>query len=123
MRKVVLLATGVLAALAVSAAPAAAGGGAPAGSNACTGWEASGAGTFDGLSALTAGSSTARSAGNVTREPPLNATYEAMPASARGKGGAKFKATVPVWFHVVSDGELGNVTQKQIDAQMTVLNL
>jgi hypothetical protein len=30
---------------------------------------------------------------------------------------------VPVWFHVVSDGELGNVTQEQIDAQMTVLNL
>ena len=46
-----------------------------------------------------------------------------MPASAKGKGGAKFKATVPVWFHVVTDGAIGNVTQAQIDEQMTVLNL
>jgi hypothetical protein len=72
---------------------------------------------------LTAVSRTARGAGNVTREPSLNATYEAMPSSAKGKGGANFRATVPVWFHVVSDGQTGNVTQKQIDAQMQVLNL
>ena len=30
---------------------------------------------------------------------------------------------MPVWFHVVSDGAIGNVTQAQIDEQMTVLNL
>ena len=28
-----------------------------------------------------------------------------------------------MWFHVVSDGAIGSVTQAQIDAQMTVLNL
>jgi hypothetical protein len=120
MRKLVVLATCVLAALAVTAAPA----GAAAPSTAlCTGWEAAAAGTFDGLSALTTGSRTARGAGNVTREPSLSATYEAMPASAKGKGGPKFAATVPVWFHVITDGAIGNVTQRQIDAQMTVLNL
>ncbi|HYK06293.1 MAG TPA: zinc metalloprotease [Gaiellaceae bacterium] len=121
MRKLIVLAAGSLAALAVTAAPV----GAAAGANPalCTGWEAAGTGTFDSLTSLTTSSSSARSAGNVVREPSLNATYEAMPASAKGKGGSKFKATVPVWFHVVSDGAIGNVTQAQIDEQMTVLNL
>ena len=120
MRKLIVLAVGALAALAVTAAPVGAAAGNPA---LCAGWEAAGSGTFDGLSSLTTSGSSARTAGNVTREPSLNATYEAMPASAKGKGGAKFRATVPVWFHVVSDGAIGNVTQAQIDAQMTVLNL
>ena len=111
-----MLCTAALAALAVTAGPAAAAGqAAAAGSDVCNGWEAAGAGTFDSLSALTASASTARSAGDVTKEPSLNATYEAMPASAKGKGNAKFKATVPVWFHVISDGETGNVTQSEID--------
>ena len=61
----------------------------------CTGWEAAGAGSFDSLASLTATGAGARSAGNVVREPSLNATYEAMPTSANGKGGAKFRATVP----------------------------
>jgi hypothetical protein len=124
MRKLVLLAAAALAALAVTAGPAAAAGHATAaGSNVCNGWEAAGAGSFDSVSALTASADTARSAGDVTREPSLNATYEALPESAKGKGGSKFRATVPVWFHVVSDGAIGNVTQAQIDEQMTVFNL
>ena len=82
-----------------------------------------GAASFDSLSALTGSSAAARGTGNVIREPSVNATYEALPDSAKGKGGPKFKATVPVWFHVVSDGAIGNVTQAQIDEQMTVLNL
>ena len=123
MKKILVLAVGVLAAVAVTATPAMSAGRAVAGSYLCTGWQAAGSGTFDGLSALTAASSTARGAGSVTREPSLNANYEVLPDSARGKGGPKFRATVPVWFHVVSDGQTGNVTQKQIDAQMQVLNL
>ena len=119
MRKLIVLAAAALAAVAATAAP-----GAAAGHQAlCAGWEAAGAGTFDGLSSLTATGNRARGPVNVTREPSLNATYEAMPGSAKGKGGAKFKATVPVWFHVVSDGKVGNLTQAQIDEQMTVLNL
>jgi hypothetical protein len=119
MRKLIVLAAGLLAALAVTATPV----GAAGPSALCSGWEAAGAGTFDGLASLTATASTARTGGNVVREPSLNVNYEAMPASANGKGGAKFKATVPVWFHVVSDGQIGNVTQAQIDEQLTVLNL
>ena len=121
MKRALLLAA-ILSALAVTAAPATAAAGA-AGSKQCTGWEAAGSGTFDSLAALAPASSTARAVGSVTREPALNATYEALPDSARGKGGPKFKVTVPVWFHVVSDGAIGNVTQAQIDEQMTVLNL
>jgi hypothetical protein len=121
MRKVIVLAVGALVALAVTAAPV--GAAARANPALCTGWEAAGTGTFDSLTSLTTSGSSARSAGNVVREPSLNATYEALPASAKGKGGSKFRATVPVWFHVVSDGAIGNVTQAQIDAQMTVLNL
>jgi hypothetical protein len=121
MRKIVLLATAALAVLAVTAAPA--GAKVAPGSYLCNGWEAAGSGVFDGLSSLTSQSGTARAAGNVVREPALNATYEALPDSAKGNGGAKFRATVPVWFHVVSDGAIGNVTQAQIDEQITVLNL
>jgi hypothetical protein len=120
MKRLIVLAAGVLAALAVTAAPGVA---KPFGGDVCTGWEAAGAGSFDSLASLTATGAAARSAGNVVREPSLNATYQAMPASANGKGGAKFRATVPVWFHVVTDGQVGNITQAQIDEQITVLNL
>ena len=123
MRKLVLLVTAALAVLAVTAGPGTAAPAAAAASNVCNGWEAAGAGAFDSLSALTAPASTARSAGNITKEPNLSATYEAMPASANGKGGPKFKASVPVWVHVISDGATGNVPQSVIDSQMTVLNL
>lgn len=121
MRKLVLLATAALAAMALTAAPASARPGAS--SKACTGWEAAGAGSFSSLDALTNVASLARSAGDVTREPSLNATYEAMPASAKGKGNSKFRATVKTWVHVISDGATGNVSQAVIDSQMSVLNL
>jgi hypothetical protein len=120
MKKLILLASAALAVVAVTAAPAAAD---AEPSAVCTGWDAAGAASFDTLSALASTGASARGAGSIVKEPNLTATYEAMPASAKGKGGPRFKATVPVWFHVVSDGDLGNVTQAQIDAQMTVLNL
>ena len=123
MRKLILLATAALATLALTAGPGAAAPAAAVGSDVCNGWEAAGSGSFDSLSALTASASTARSAGDVTKEPSLNATYEALPASATGKGNAKFKATVPVWIHVISDGATGNIPQSVIDAQMAVQNL
>ena len=122
MKKLVLLCMAALAALAMTAMPATAGDHSAEGSADCSSWDAGNAG-YDSVSALTATSSTARGTGDVVREPSLSATYAALPESAKGKGGSKFKATVPVWFHVVSDGDLGNVTQAQIDAQMTVLNL
>jgi hypothetical protein len=107
----------------VTAGPGAAAPAAADASNVCNGWEAAGAGAFDSLSALTASARTARVAGAITKEPSLSATYDAMPASANGKGGPKFRANVAVWIHVISDGATGNVPQSVIDSQMSVLNL
>ena len=45
-----------------------------------------------------------------------------MPASAKGKAGRNFKATVPVYFHVVTDGATGALTDAQIAEQIAVLN-
>ena len=45
-----------------------------------------------------------------------------LPASAQGVAGANFSATVPVWFHVVTDGTTGNLTRSQILTQIRVLN-
>lgn len=119
MKRLIVLATGLLAALALTTAPAL--GGVTTSSKGC-GWSA-GAELFDSARSLSSPARTARGDGVVAKEPSLNESYEAMPDSARGKGGKDFKVTVPLWFHVVSDGATGNVTQAQIDAQMTVMNL
>jgi hypothetical protein len=123
MKKLALLAVGALMALAVTAGPAAARPGLTHGAAACKAVPVDGAGVFDGVGSLLLASVAARGTGAVGREPTLNETYEALPTSARGKGGKSFRATVPVWFHVISDGATGNVTQAQIDDQIRVLNL
>jgi Pregnancy-associated plasma protein-A len=56
------------------------------------------------------------------REPLTSGVASDLPASAKGKAGPNFRATVPVYFHVVTDGSIGNLTGAQISAQMTVLN-
>jgi hypothetical protein len=60
--------------------------------------------------------------GGVAREPVLDQVALDLPASAKGKAGADFAATVDVYFHVITDGALGNLTTKQINAQIAVLN-
>jgi len=60
--------------------------------------------------------------GSTLREPDLGQVADNMPASAQGQAEADFSATVPVYFHVVTDGSIGNVTRAQIEAQMDVLN-
>jgi hypothetical protein len=61
--------------------------------------------------------------GDGIREPDLGQIAEDLPASAKGNGGRGFKATIPVWFHVVTDGAIGNLTSEQIADQIRVLNL
>ena len=125
MRKLVLLGMVALAALAVTAVPATAGVAGHAASNLCNGWEAAGSGTFDSLASLTATGVAARGAGaDVTREPSLSATYTALPENAKGKGGPNWKTVnVPVWFHVVHDGAIGNVTDEDVETQIRIMNL
>ena len=61
--------------------------------------------------------------GGDAREPDLGTVAEDLPESAKGKAGKKFTATVPVYFHVVTDGAIGSLTDAQIADQMQVLNL
>jgi hypothetical protein len=45
-----------------------------------------------------------------------------LPAKAQGKAPAGFSATVPVYFHVITDGATGNVSDSAIRTQIRVLN-
>jgi hypothetical protein len=56
------------------------------------------------------------------REKELNQVRVDLPGSAKGKAPADFSMTVPVYFHVVTDGDLGDLTAQQINAQIAVLN-
>ncbi|MFN2469357.1 MAG: zinc metalloprotease [Gaiellaceae bacterium] len=111
-----------LAALALATAafvsPAAAGASVGPGAGVCSA-------DFSSLASLTAsGADSARGAGGeVVKEPTLNETYEELPSSAKGKGGPSFRTTVPVYFHVVHAGGVGNVSQTVVNEQMNVLNL
>jgi Pregnancy-associated plasma protein-A len=60
--------------------------------------------------------------GSDGREPDLGEVHEDLPAAAKGKAGKNFRVTVPVYFHVVTDGPTGALTNEQIAAQITVLN-
>jgi hypothetical protein len=71
---------------------------------------------------LLAGATAAVGRGGVVREPDLAQAHADLPASARGKAGKRFSATVPVYFHVITDGAAGNLTNAQIAAQISVLN-
>ena len=64
----------------------------------------------------------AHARGGQPREPKLAQTAEDMPAAAKGKAKAGFRVTVPVYFHVVTDGAVGALTNPQIAAQIAVLN-
>ena len=68
------------------------------------------------------GTADAAARGDEAREPALKQVVEELPASAKGKGGRSFRASVPVYFHVVHAGGVGNISQKIIDDQMRVLN-
>lgn len=64
----------------------------------------------------------AQGRGGKLREKDLAQTHADLPASAKGKAGANFTATVPVYFHVITNGSLGNLTSTQINAQIAVLD-
>ncbi|HET8651712.1 MAG TPA: zinc metalloprotease [Gaiellaceae bacterium] len=81
---------------------------------------ACGSSVFDGLAGLGNAASTAR--GDDAREPTLNQVVEELPTAAKGKGGKSFRATVPVWFHVVHADGVGNISDAVIREQMRVLN-
>ena len=65
----------------------------------------------------------ARGEGDTAREPELNMQYEALPASAVGKGKNLDTVLVPVRFHVVHDNGIGNVSDADVDRQIRIMNL
>jgi Pregnancy-associated plasma protein-A len=68
-----------------------------------------------------AGSAVAARGGGA-REPDLGQLHEDLPASAKGRAAADFAVTVPVYFHVITDGAKGNLRDGQIADQIRVLN-
>lgn len=62
------------------------------------------------------------SAGQI-REMDTGQTPTQLPARAQGAAPSDFSVTVPVYFHVITDGDLGYLSDKDIRAQMRVLNV
>jgi hypothetical protein len=75
-----------------------------------------------GLATEAEAAGVAQGRGDQTREPGLNQIHEDLPASAKGVAGDDFQAVVPVYFHVVTDGSIGALTDAQIASQIRVLN-
>lgn len=70
-----------------------------------------------------AGAALARgAAAGGAREPDLGQVAEDLPAAAKGRAGRDFRAAVPLYVHVVTDGTTGALTDAQIAAQVDVLN-
>jgi hypothetical protein len=74
------------------------------------------------LLARDAGDSLAARGGGGPREPDLGQPHEDLPAAAKGRAGSDFAVTVPVYFHVVTDGAKGNLRDSQIADQIRVFN-
>ena len=60
--------------------------------------------------------------GGSGREPDLGQVHLDMPAGAKGKAAKDFSATVPVYFHVVTDGSVGALTDADVASQISILN-
>jgi hypothetical protein len=104
-----------VAALASTVSPAAGGPSMPT----TTGADCGGADLFSGLRAI----QRTAADGTLNREPPYRYPDADIPAGSVPKVSANFTATIPVYFHVIANGTEGRVTNRQIDAQIDVLNL
>jgi hypothetical protein len=116
MKKIVLLIASLLALLATTAGPATSAGHALSGSQACVPTS-----QFSSLSSLTA-SSTAK---GWNRDAPgrLNVGDSNYDGGLAPNVPPGFEVTIPTYIHVITDGNLGRVTDRQISQQMAVLNL
>ena len=60
--------------------------------------------------------------GSKVRERDTGQVHADLPARAKGKAPSTFSATIPVYFHVITDGTDGTLSNSQINAQIAVLN-
>jgi hypothetical protein len=116
MKKVLLLAAGVLALVATTAAPAGAGG------HAASAALCAAASEFDSLTALTSAGTTAK---GWNRDAPAridvgDSDYDSGLAPNVPAG---FEATIPTYVHVITDGRTGYLSRKQVEEQIQVLNM
>jgi hypothetical protein len=116
MKRLFLIACGVLALVATTAAPAGAGGQAVL-SNA----ECDAGSEFSSLSRLTAGTTARKWDRDAPSRTNIGGSFYDSGVSPNVPAG--FTVTVPTYIHVITDGATGNVTDAQIAAQMSVLNL
>jgi hypothetical protein len=56
------------------------------------------------------------------REKDTGQVVRDLPRAARGRASSSFSVTVPVFWHVVTDGDAGAVTRRQILRQISVIN-
>ena len=60
--------------------------------------------------------------GGAAREKDTGQKHVDLPPRAKGRAPASHSVTVPVWFHVITDGSVGNLTSQQINAQVSAIN-
>ena len=60
--------------------------------------------------------------GGSDREPVLSETHGDLPVSAIGQAESDFAQTIQVYFHVITDGQTGALTNRQLADQIAVLN-
>ena len=60
--------------------------------------------------------------GGSDREPVLSEAHGDLPASAIGQAESDFAQTIQVYFHVITDGQTGALTNRQLADQIAVLN-
>ena len=56
------------------------------------------------------------------REKDTGQIAKDLPARAKGQAPASFSVTVPVWWHVITDGDEGALSDSDIRSQMRVMN-
>jgi hypothetical protein len=115
MKKIVLLLASLLALLATTAGPATSAGYAPSGGQACVPTS-----QFSSLSSLTASNAKGWNRDAPGRLSVGDSNYDGGLAPNVPPG---FEVTIPTYIHVITDGNLGRVTNAQIRQQMDVLNL
>ena len=67
-------------------------------------------------------SATVQGRGGSDREPFLSEAHGDLPVSAIGQAESDFAQTIQVYFHVITDGQTGALTNRQLADQIAVLN-
>ncbi len=71
---------------------------------------------------VAAAPSVARGAPGKHYEPVLDQKPMDLPSRAKGRASDSFSTSVDVWFHVITAGQTGSLTNQQINEQIRVLN-